>query len=75
MTAFLFKPNRNIILITILAFTDLFRRTFMLHTVPLSVKNKIANGLLADFVLTFPALYYFLIVRPLKVSISGCCLL
>lgn len=41
----------------------------MLHTVPLPVKNKVANGLLADFVLTFPALYYFLIVRPLKVSI------
>lgn len=52
----------------------------MLHTVPLSVKNKIANGLLADFVITFPVLFYFIIVRPLKLSakrmllvVSLCC--
>ena len=42
----------------------------MLHTVPAAIKNKVANGLLADFVVTFPALYYFIIVRPLKVSVK-----
>lgn len=53
---------------------------FLLHTVPLAVKDKIADGLLADFVITFPALYYFIIVRPLKISpkkllwvITVCC--
>jgi hypothetical protein len=69
MTALLLKSNRNIILITLLALLIFLGGTFMLHAVPLSVKNKVANGLLADFVLTFPALYYFLIIRPLKVSI------
>ena len=39
-----------------------------MHAVPLAVRDKVANGLLADFVLTFPVLFYFVIVRPLKVS-------
>lgn len=80
MAALLLKSNRNIALITILALLIFLGGTFTLHTVPLTIKNKVANGLLADFVITFPALYYFIIVRPLKVSarrmllvVSLCC--
>jgi hypothetical protein len=70
MTPLLLKSNRNIVLITVLALLIFLGGTFMLHTVPLSVKNKVANGLLADFVITFPVLFYFIIVRPLKVSVK-----
>ncbi|MDB4921874.1 hypothetical protein [Mucilaginibacter sp.] len=80
MAALLLKSNRNIILITVLALLIFLGGTFILHTVPLTIKNKVANGLLADFVITFPALYYFIIVRPLKISVrrmafvvSFCC--
>ncbi|MDB5017146.1 MAG: hypothetical protein JWQ84_1978 [Mucilaginibacter sp.] len=74
------KLNRNIYFITALAFTIFIGGTFMLHVVPPAATNKIANGLLADFVVTFPVLYYFIIVRPLKKSaksillvVSICC--
>jgi hypothetical protein len=80
MAALLLKSNRNIILIIVLALLIFLGGTFILHTVPLTIKNKVANGLLADFVITFPALYYFIIVRPLKISarrmlfvVSLCC--
>ncbi|MEO6632797.1 MAG: hypothetical protein ABIN13_13775, partial [Mucilaginibacter sp.] len=38
------------------------------HTVPKTAKDKIADGLLADFVIAFPALFYLVIIRPLKIS-------
>jgi hypothetical protein len=74
------KLNRNIYFITALAITIFIGGTFMLHVVPPAATNKIANGLLADFIVTFPVLYYFIIVRPLKKSaksillvVSICC--
>jgi hypothetical protein len=80
MTAALAKPTRNIIIISAIALLIFFGGMLMLHLVPIAVKDKIADGLLADFVITFPALYYFIIIRPLKISpkklllvISLCC--
>lgn len=52
-----------------------------MHVVSAVAKDKIADGLLADFVVTFPVLFYFIIVRPLKVPakslllvVSLCCI-
>jgi hypothetical protein len=77
-----YKTGRNILFITLIAFTIFAGGTFMLHVVPAAVKDKIADGLLADFVITVPALYYFIIVRPLKISprtilliLSICCVI
>jgi len=68
MTAVLAKSSRNTITITIIALLIFFGGMLLLHAVPIAAKDKIADGLLADFVVTFPALYYFIIIRPLKIS-------
>jgi len=70
MTAPSIKPSRNIILISIIA---LFIVTFglsLLHSVPYKIKDKVASGLLADLVITFPVLYYLMIVRPLRLPVK-----
>ncbi len=71
MTAIQLKLNRNILLITAIVMTIFLGGTFMLHLVPAAARNKIANGLLADFTITVPALYYLIIVRPLKVPVKS----
>ncbi|OKS87722.1 hypothetical protein [Mucilaginibacter polytrichastri] len=68
MTAISPRLNRNVVSMILIAFAIFFGGLMILHAVPLAVKDKVANGLLADFVLTFPVLFYFVIVRPLKVS-------
>ncbi|MDR3694621.1 hypothetical protein [Mucilaginibacter sp.] len=72
--------TRSIALITAIAVTIFIGGAFMLHFVPAPAKDKIADGLLADFLVTFPAAYYFIIVRGLKTKprsmvfiISLCC--
>jgi len=81
MVAIQYKTGRNVVIITLIALTIFIGGTFFLHVVPPAVKDKIANGLLADFVVTIPALYYFIVVRPLKIAaksvlavISVCCI-
>jgi hypothetical protein len=66
MKAISLKLNRNILFITAIAFTIFIGGAFFLRVVPAAAKDKIADGLLADFLITFPALYYLIIVRPLK---------
>jgi len=68
MTAILPRLNRHIVSIIFIAFAIFFGGLMILHAVPMAVRDKVANGLLADFVLTFPVMFYFVIVRPLKVS-------
>lgn len=71
MTAISLRLNRNIISIILIALAIFFGGLIILHAVPLTVRGRVANGLLADFVLTFPMLFYFIIVRPLKVSVKS----
>jgi hypothetical protein len=71
MTTISLKSNRNIVFITAIALIIFLGGTFMLHLVPAAAKNKIANGLLADFMITFPVLFYLIIVRPLKVPLKS----
>jgi hypothetical protein len=82
MTAIPFKTTRNILFIIAIAFTIFLGGTIALRFVASAAKDKIASGLLVDFVITFPALYYFIIVRPLKVPaksiflvFSACCVI
>jgi uncharacterized membrane protein YidH (DUF202 family) len=71
MTANPVKINRNIILITVIALLIFTGGLCILHIVPSTIKDKVANGLLADFIITFPALYYFIVIRPLKKSVKN----
>ncbi|WP_428327355.1 hypothetical protein [Mucilaginibacter sp.] len=82
MAAILFKSSKNIIIITLIALFVFIGGSVLLHIVPANVKDKVADGLLADFVITFPALYYFIILRPSQASvkrllliISLCCII
>ncbi|GAA3992691.1 hypothetical protein [Mucilaginibacter dorajii] len=59
---------RNVILISIIAILIFFGGWILLHAVALNVRDKVADGLLADFIVTFPALYYLIIIRPSKAS-------
>jgi uncharacterized membrane protein YidH (DUF202 family) len=68
MTALSIRTNRNIVLISAIALVIFFGGLSLLHIVPASIKDKVADGLLADFMVTFPVLYYFIIIRPLKTS-------
>jgi len=44
---------------------------YLLHHVTTNIHNSVANGLLADMLVTFPAAYYFLIIRPFKLRIRN----
>jgi hypothetical protein len=68
MTANPVKINRNIILITVIALLIFTGGLCILHTVSATIKDKVANGLLADFIITFPVFYYFIVISPLKKS-------
>jgi hypothetical protein len=71
MTATTLKARRNILFLTAAALVIFVGGAFILHIVPLAAKDKIASGLLADFVITLPLLYYFIIVRPLKIPLKS----
>ncbi|WP_184549048.1 hypothetical protein [Mucilaginibacter sp. FT3.2] len=60
--------RRNLILICVIAILIFCGGELILHNVASTVKNKVADGLLADFTITFPALYYFIIIRPSRAS-------
>ncbi|MDT3405138.1 hypothetical protein [Mucilaginibacter terrae] len=73
-------PLKNVALITGLALLLLFGGPYLLHHLAAPRYNAVANGLLADVLVTFPAAYYFLIIRPLKLRkrnilfVVSCCL-
>jgi hypothetical protein len=81
MTAAPVNIPRSIAFISAIAIIIFLGGTFVLHFVPAQAKEKIADGLLADFLITFPTVFYFIIIRPLKIKprtmvlvISLCCL-
>jgi len=74
------KPARNILLISVIALLIVFGGMFILHAVPVAAKSRVADGFLADLVVTFPVFFYFVIIRPLKIRtykllfvVSICC--
>ena len=73
--------KKNILFVITAAGIILFGGLFILHSASVNKQPVIANGLLADIILTFPAVFYFLIVRPYKLRkttmllvFSCCCL-
>lgn len=71
MSVLALKPNRNIVLISIIAIAIFAGGAGAIHLVPLAARGKIANGLLADFMITFPVSYYLIVLRPQKKSAKG----
>ena len=64
MTHSTLSLSRNILLISILACAVFIGGMFLLHAVPIAARDKVADGLLFDFLITFPVLYYLIIIRP-----------
>jgi len=60
---------KNIGLVVLLAIVLVAGGSYLLHHIALAKQYNIANGLLADMLITFPAVYYFLIIRPLKLRV------
>ncbi|MGI4727203.1 MAG: hypothetical protein ACRYGB_01420 [Janthinobacterium lividum] len=64
------QPNfhKNIYLTSFLAALILFGGLLILHFAPLPKRDVLATGFLADIVITFPVVYYFLIIRPYRLK-------
>jgi hypothetical protein len=62
------KTRRNVLSIIVLAAIIFIVGMLLIHIANPNSRDKIADGVLADFVITFPTLYYFIIIRPLKTS-------
>lgn len=70
----------NIGVVILLAVILIVGGPYLLHHIASAQYNSVANGLLADMLITFPAVYYFFIIRPLKLRawnlllvITCCC--
>jgi len=61
--------NLNIGIIVLLTLILVVGGPYLLSHITSVNHNVIANGLLADMLVTFPAVYYFLIIRPLKLRV------
>jgi hypothetical protein len=80
MTLSSFSISKNVWLAALIAFAILFGGQFLMYYIPPVKRDAIATGLLLDMVITFPVIYYFLVIRPLKLRkwsimlvVSLCC--
>ncbi|RYX84648.1 hypothetical protein EON73_03175 [bacterium] len=62
---------KNVWYATLVEFTILFGGFFILQHVSLAKRDVAATSLLADIVITFPLVYYFLVIRPLHLKKSS----
>jgi hypothetical protein len=56
----------NVVFAALLAVLLAFGGPYLLHQLSLTKVNTIANALLADMLITFPAVFYWFVVRPLQ---------
>lgn len=61
--------RRNAFIIALFAILLLVGGPYMLHRFSIPERNSVANGLLADMLITFPVAYYYLIIKPFKLSL------
>ncbi|GGI51172.1 hypothetical protein GCM10011425_23840 [Mucilaginibacter galii] len=61
--------KRNAFIIALFAILLFVGGSYMLHRISVPKRNSVANGLLADMLITFPVAYYYLIIKPFKYSI------
>jgi hypothetical protein len=66
-----YKPVLNVCLMVAFAILLLAGVPYVLHHVTSNQHNSMANGLLADMLITFPAAYYFFIIRPFKLRLRN----
>lgn len=66
MNLCLSSVHKNVWLATLVAISILLFGLWILHRVPVPHRDIVATGLLGDMVVTFPVVYYLLVVRPLK---------
>ncbi len=64
------KSYKNIYLTTVLAAVILICGLLILHLAPLQKRDVLATGFLADIVITFPVIYYLLIIRPYQLKLQ-----
>ena len=63
------KYCKNIGLVMLLAILLVVGGPYLLQHTAAGKHSSVANGLLADMLITFPVAYYFLIIRPLKLKV------
>jgi hypothetical protein len=66
MTLLPYSIPKNIWLALLIALAIVFSGQFLIHHIPLLKRDVVATGFLCDMVITFPVIYYFLVIRPLK---------
>lgn len=66
MTASSFTNSKNIWLAISTGIAILSIGLFLMHHVPVEKRDIVASGFLFDIVVTFPVVYYLLVIRPLK---------
>jgi hypothetical protein len=66
MTLSPYSIPKNIWLAALIAITIVLGGQFLVHQIPLAKRDAVATGFLLDMVITFPVIYYFLVIRPLK---------
>ncbi|UOE49104.1 hypothetical protein MTO98_32425 [Mucilaginibacter sp. SMC90] len=66
MTLSLSSIHKNIWLIIVVAFVILGGGLLLMHHVSPHKSGIVATGFMADIVVTFPVVYYFLIIKPFK---------
>src|ERR1700712_396430 len=81
MTLPSFSIPKNIWFTALIAITIVFGGHFLIHHIPAVNRDAVASGLMLDMMITFPVIYYYLIIRPLKLRkwsimlvITICCL-
>lgn len=66
MTITSFSIPKNVWLTALAAITILIFGQFLMQHTPIEKKDIAATGFMFDMVITFPVIYYFLVIRPLK---------
>lgn len=63
--------RKSVVHAALLALVIVLGGLFLLNHVPQSKRDAVADGLLADIVLTFPLGFYFLVIRRLKLRLRS----
>jgi hypothetical protein len=80
MTLPSFSILKNIGLAALIALVIVLGGQFLVHHIPPANRDAVASGFMLDMIITFPVIYYFLIICPLRLRkwsiilvISICC--
>jgi len=71
MTLSPYSIPKNIWFAVLIALSIILGGQFLIHHISPLKRDVVATGFLCDMVITFPVIYYFLVIRPLKLRKWG----